>query len=196
MAIASGDLQSGEVGTRLAPLRVIVTQAGDPVEGVTVTWSTTGGTVAPASTVTANGGFASVNWDLPQRAGTYTSQAAATDVANSPVTFLATAIAGPPAVLVKGEGDGQSGPVNTILPTDLQIAIEDAFGNGIAGLNVNWIVTAGTATITPASPQTDANGISSAQILLGPTPGPVTITATPSVVIQGAPATFDLTATP
>ena len=72
------------------------------------------------------------------------------DATNSPVTFTATARTGSPAVLVKGEGDGQFGPVNTVLPTDLQVAIEDAFGNGVAGLNVNWFVTAGAATVTPA----------------------------------------------
>jgi hypothetical protein len=177
-------------------LRVIVTQAGNPVEGIAVTWSATGGMVTPTSTVTANGGVASTNWDLPRGDGTYTARASATDVDNSPVTFTAAAVTGPPAVLVKGEGDGQSEPVNTVLPTDLQVAIEDAFGNGIAGLNVNWHVTAGTATVTPGSLQTDALGISSAQIQLGPTPGPITITATPGVVVQGAPATFNLTATP
>ncbi|NNG16690.1 MAG: Ig-like domain-containing protein [Gemmatimonadales bacterium] len=196
MAIASGDLQSDQVGSRLAPLRVIVTQAGAPVEGITVTWSATGGTVAPASTVTANGGFASVNWDLPQMAGTFLARASATEASNSPVTFTATAMPGPPATLIKGEGDGQSGPVNTILPTELEVKVVDAFGNPLEGLAVNWFVTTGTATLTPDQDQTDASGQATTEVQLGATPGVVTVTATPGVVVQGAPATFNLTATP
>ena len=196
IAILSGDHQSEEVTSRLAPLRVITMRAGDPVEGITVTWSTTGGMVTPASTVTANGGIASTNWDLPQAAASYTAQASATEATNSPVTFTATAIPGPPAVLIKGEGDGQSGQVNTILATELQVKVLDAFGNPSEGLSVNWFVTAGTATLTPDQDQTDATGLATTQVQLGATPGAVMVTATPGVVVQGAPATFNLTATP
>ena len=177
-------------------MRVVLTQAGNPVEGVTVTWSTTGGMVTPASAVTANGGIASTNWDLPQGAGTYTAQASATDVTGSPVTFTATALTGPPAVLRKGEGDGQTGQVNTILPLELEVSIEDAFGNPVVGLRITWTVTVGTATLTPAQSETDAGGRATIQVQLGATPGAVTVTATPGVVVQGAPATFNLTATP
>ncbi len=196
IAVFTGNNQMDEVAARLAPLRIIATRGGEPEEDVTVTWSASGGTVTPTATVTANDGIASTTWDLPSAAGTYTVTASAADADNSPVTFTATAIPGPPATMTKGEGDGQSGPVNTTLPTNLQVAVEDAFRNPVAGLTITWTVTGGAATVTPITPQTDANGISAAQVQLGANPGPVTISATASVVLQGAPAVFDLTATP
>jgi len=196
IAVFIGNNQMEEVTTRLAPLRIIATRLGNPEEDVTVTWSATGGTLNPTSTVTANGGIASTTWDLPSTAGTYTVQASATEATNSPVTFSAIALAGPPVAMITGEGGGQSGPVNTTLPTNLQVAVEDAYRNPLAGLTITWSVASGTATVTPLAPQTDANGVASAQVQLGPTPGPITVTATASVVLQGAPATFDLTATP
>lgn len=196
IAVLSGDLQSEVVTMRLAPLRVAVTRAGDPVEGVTVTWSATGGTVTPTSTVTANGGIASTNWDLPQTAGGYVARASAPDATNSPVTFSATARPGPPALFVRREGDGQSGRVNTILPLELEVSIEDAFSNPVEGQRVNWVVTQGTATLTPDQSQTDAGGLAKTQVQLGATPGAVTVTSAPDVVVPGAPVTFNLTATP
>ncbi len=196
IAVFTGNNQMEQVTTRLAPIRVIATRLGNPEEDVAVTWSATGGTVNPTSTVTANGGIASTTWDLPSVAGTYTVQASAAEASNSPVTFSATALPGPPTAMTKGEGDGQSGPVNTTLPTNLQVAVEDAYRNPLAGLTITWSVTSGAATVTPITPQTDANGISAAQVLLGATPGPITVMASASVVLQGAPAVFDLTATP
>lgn len=196
IAVLSGDLQSSQVASRLAPLRVVATQAGNPVEGVTVTWSATGGTVTPASTLTGNDGSASTNWDLPQTSGSYTADAFAADATNSPVMFTATATSGPPASFVRREGDGQSGQVNTILPLGLEVSIGDAFGNPVEGQRVNWVVTSGSATLIPGQSQSDAGGIATTQVQLGPTPGAITVSAAPTIVIQGAPVTFNLTATP
>jgi uncharacterized protein YfaS (alpha-2-macroglobulin family) len=152
--------------------------------------------VNPTSTVTANGGIASTTWDLPSTAGTYTVQVSAAEASNSPVTFTATATSGPPASFVRREGDGQSGQVNTILPLELEVSIDDALGNPVEGQRVNWVVTSGSATLTPSQSLSDAGGIATTQVQLGPTPGAITVSATPTIVIQGAPVTFNLTATP
>ena len=66
-----GDNQTGHVGEPLAnPLVVLVTdESGNPVEGVSVTWSAQGGTVAPATTTTGSNGRASVQWTLGSTVG-------------------------------------------------------------------------------------------------------------------------------
>lgn len=90
----NGDGQTGPVGEALPdPLRVVVTdEAGDPVNGVTVNWSTTnGGSFDEASSVTDLDGIASTIWTLGGTSGGQLAQAAVNGAANSPVSFSATA---------------------------------------------------------------------------------------------------------
>ena len=73
-------------------------------------------------------------------------------------------------------GDNQSGPPNTALPGDLEVAVTDN-GSSANGVTVNWAVTLGTATLSnPTS--VVSGGIASINVNLGATPGPVTVTAT------------------
>ena len=73
-------------------------------------------------------------------------------------------------------GDNQSGPPNTALPGDLEVAVTDN-GSSANGVTVNWAVTSGTAMLSnPTS--VVSGGIASINVNLGATPGPVTVTAT------------------
>jgi hypothetical protein len=93
-AIAGGD-QTGVVGATLgAPLSVkVTTEAGDPVEGVTVDWTAAnGGNVsAPTSTTNAQG-IAQVLRTLGPTPGPYATQAEAAGLSGSPILFQATAM--------------------------------------------------------------------------------------------------------
>src|SRR5439155_754603 len=101
MSAAGGDGQTGSVGTTLpTPLSVRVADLfGNPVAGVTVTWTPASGSgsVNPTTSTTNTNGIATTTWTLGTRAGTQTTQATA---AGSPVTFTATATPGPPTQLV------------------------------------------------------------------------------------------------
>ncbi|MBA3760328.1 MAG: DUF1929 domain-containing protein [Gemmatimonadales bacterium] len=90
----SGDPQTGRVGTLLgAPLVVSVTSAeGAPVQGVTITWTVTGGgSVSETSTQTGANGQTSVTRTLGGTVGQQTSIAIGVDLTGSPVTFTHTA---------------------------------------------------------------------------------------------------------
>ncbi|HEX2249822.1 MAG TPA: Ig-like domain-containing protein, partial [Gemmatimonadales bacterium] len=90
----SGDLQTGRVGAVLgAPLVVKVTDAlGGAVQGVAITWSTTGGgSLSATSTQTDANGEASVTRTLGGTIGQQTTLATADDLAGSPATFTHTA---------------------------------------------------------------------------------------------------------
>jgi hypothetical protein len=93
-AIAGGD-QTGVVGATLgAPLSVkVTTEAGDPVERVTVNWTAAnGGTVsAPTSTTNAQG-IAQVLRTLGPTPGPYATQAEVAGLSGSPILFHATAM--------------------------------------------------------------------------------------------------------
>lgn len=79
--------ETGSAGTPLpVPFSIeVVDLFGNPIAGVTVTWSTTGGTLSALTSVTDAAGMASV--DLTPGSGTQTVTANVPDV--SPTTFLA-----------------------------------------------------------------------------------------------------------
>lgn len=97
------------------------------------------------------------------------------------------------ALLVGGCGDG-SGPGNNT-PASLQVVAGDtlrgdagdsivvivkvvnASGGAVTGATVSWSVTSGDAIVAPASSTSDALGRASTTVVLGPTPGPLSVTA-------------------
>jgi plastocyanin len=187
----SGDAQNGSVGQPLgSPLQVLVTESGAPSAGTTVTWSTgvAGGSVVPAGVTDANG-IASATWTLGNAAGSQTASAALTGASGSPVTFTATAAPGAPAALAKAGGDQQIGNVNTPLGDLLQAKVADQFGNGVPNIDVSWEAVGATVSAPVVSSGT--TGLSQVQVTLGPTAGPVTVTAAAGGL---APITFDATA--
>ena len=97
----SGDLQSARAGTTLPlPIAVQVTDRyGNRKSGVTVDWSASpgSGSTAVASSVTDSNGFASTTWTIGSIVGASNQSATATvaGLTGSPVTFTASATAGP-----------------------------------------------------------------------------------------------------
>ncbi|HSE47438.1 MAG TPA: hypothetical protein VLA89_19240, partial [Gemmatimonadales bacterium] len=95
----SGDAQTATVGEQLTlPLRVILTNNGTAVQGTTVNWATTSGTIDATSTTDVDG-VATATWTLGNTAGPVTATASVTDATGSPVTFTATADPDAPAEL-------------------------------------------------------------------------------------------------
>jgi plastocyanin len=89
----SGDGQVADANTTLPnPFRIVITKAGAPVSGKTVTWQVTagGGTVNPTTATTGNDGIASTVATLGTTQLTVT--ASADGVTGSPVTFGAAVI--------------------------------------------------------------------------------------------------------
>ena len=174
LAAVSGDGQTGAVGTELPdPLVVEVTDAfGNPIEGVTVTWTATGGgTVSAPSTVTDGEGRTSVTRTLGPTSGPQTTLASSEGLAGSPVVFNHTAVAGSAAGVGIVSGNEQVAPPGTTLPEPLVVQVVDEDGNPVIGATVNWVETGGDGTLDPTSGSTDANGQASTTWTLGPTTG-------------------------
>jgi plastocyanin len=192
---ASGDAQSAIVGQVLRlPLQVVVTTDGVPSPAITVNWATAaaGGAVSPTATDTDANGIASTTWTLGTTAGAQTATATVTGATGSPVTFSATAAAGPAAGLVELDGNAQTGEINTVLPDPVQAQVTDEFGNAVGGVAVSWAATG--AAVSAPTVLSDAAGISQVTVTLGGTPGSITITAA-SDGLEGSPVTFTATAT-
>lgn len=99
VAIAAGDGQTATAGTAVAipPAVIARDSSGNPVAGVSVTFTVRsgGGAVMPAAPVTTDsaGIAAATSWTLGASSGVDSLQATASGLAGSPLTFTATATA-------------------------------------------------------------------------------------------------------
>jgi plastocyanin len=98
LAKLSGDNQTGEVGAQLgSPVQAKVSdQFGNGVQGVNVGWAATGASVSAATIASGASGASAVNVTLGGTAGPVTITATADQLAGSPLTFNATAVAPAP----------------------------------------------------------------------------------------------------
>jgi invasin-like protein/filamin/ABP280 repeat protein/Big-like domain-containing protein len=150
LAVAGGNNQNGTIGEPLLDsLAVRVTDRfGDPVPGVTVTWSAEGGSVDPATSVTSADGFARTQRVLGATVGTYVTRAEITGVEDppEPVIFTNTAVAARLGFVVEPPATAISGA-----PLDPQpvIQLQDAAGDPIAreGIVVTVQISAGGGSL-------------------------------------------------
>lgn len=191
-ATGSGDQQADTVGQSLpAPLVVLVTRDGQPAAGEAIAWSTAAGSVSPTAGTTDANGLAATGWTLPTTTGTKTATAALSGATGSPVTFSATALAGPPVVLLKLSGDLQANDVGLPLAQPLTVRVLDQFNNGVTGFPVQWQVLQGSAQLSATTTPTVA-GTAQVMVTLGSSAGPVTIEAS-GAVPSGSPVSFAAT---
>jgi subtilisin family serine protease len=132
--------------------------------------------VLDAAAATNSQGIAAASgWILGTAPGTNTLTATVGSL--PPVTFTATATAGPPAKLALVAGDAQQGDVGQPLASALVARVGDAFGNPLPNVNVSFAVSAGSGTLSSSSVNTDAQGRASTLLTLSAA-GVTTVTAT------------------
>ncbi len=159
-AAPTGDNQTGQVQNALLnALRVVVLDDGNPKAGAAVNWVGTGtnGSFNPAFGATDADGIASTVWTLPEEAGAQTGSATVTGAAGSPVSFSAVGRPGAPAAIQLVSGNAQAGGVGTIADEQLKVEVVDQYGNGVSGVQVDWIITSGFPII-PSVSTTGTNG--------------------------------------
>lgn len=178
-AISSTSL-TGTVGAEVQPAPAVrVTDEQDrPLAGVAVTFKVVsgGGGVSGGTVTTADDGSASVQtWTLGSTAGTQTL--AATTGGEAEVVFTALATAGPMAQLTAASGNNQLTGVGKALEQPLVVVAADAFGNPVAGIQVEFAVTSGGGSIAAGAVVTDATGTAEGQWTLGVEAGVQHVTA-------------------
>lgn len=198
LTIVSGNAQTAPVKSALADSLVVkVTDVlGNPVSGVQVDWTVTGGgTVSPSSVPTDASGLAATERVLGTIAGPQGAQASSAGL--TPVAFTHTAIAANPTNLVLISGNAQTGAAGQALPESLVVRLQDSNGNGVGGQAITWLVSTGGGSVSPVNAQTSASGLAKTEWTLGTSTGnnvanavfsglpPVQFTATAGA---GAPA--------
>ncbi|MFT3807597.1 autotransporter domain-containing protein [Arenimonas sp.] len=178
LAKVSGDGQSGATGGPASlPLVVRADNDDRPASGEAITWTASGGaTLSATSTSTDSSGLSQVSiTNLGPGPGPVTVTARRTDSPDM-VSFTVTVLN---KTLVIVSGNGQSAPINTQVPAPL--VVEARLGpSPQSGIGIIWNIVSGDATIDSVSNggNTNGSGQSSAVIDLGPTPGPVVVSAT------------------
>jgi len=194
LVLILGGGQSDTVGSLLTtPLEVEARAAdGVGVAGVAVRFkaSAGGGSVADSVVVTDAAGRARTTATLGGAIGTQSFQATVSGLVGSPVTFNATALAGPPVQLLAVQGDAQLAVVNALLPISPRVQVKDAGGNPVAGVAITFTVASGGGTRTGGSQVSDSGGFATVG---GWTLG--TLAGTNSLTAAGAGLTRTYTAT-
>jgi hypothetical protein len=216
-ALVSGDQQTAPAGSALSAPLVVQTLdgQGNPVAGVVVVWSVTGGgSVNPARAVTESDGRASTQRTLGPTAGTQTTVADAGDLPGSPITFRATATTGSAGQLAITTQPPASAVIGVVFSTQPQVQLRDNLGNSVAqaGIAVTAAIASGPAGGTlggQLTRATDAAGLATfTDLALGGATGTYTlrfsgvnlasVVSIPVAVSTGAPSASrsSLTAVP
>lgn len=211
VAASAGSSQTVPAGTAVPvrPAVVVRDAGGTPVAGARVAFVVTagGGSVTGSNATTGTDGIATVgSWTLGNSAGSNTLVATvdATGVSGNPVTFTATAVAGPASAdrSSLSAAPGSIAASQGSVTSTITIVVRDAGGIPLAGQAVSLAATGSGVTLTQPGP-TNASGTTSGKLsatVAGPhvvtaqtggvTLGTVTVTVTP-----GAPSPARTTVT-
>ena len=154
LTVVSGSGQTGVVGTLLGSTLTVrvIDDLGDPVAGFSISWSVAsgGGSVSQASSSTAANGQATTDWTLGGTAGAQTVTASGGGFST---TFTATGEPGEAAQIAVTAATSTLDALGAT--TQLSGAVQDAFGNPLAG-DVTW-ASADEAVVT-----VDGSGVATA----------------------------------
>jgi adhesin/invasin len=194
LVLVAGGGQTDTVGSPLATPLAVEARAADGlgVGGVTVRFRalTGGGAVADSLVVTDPAGRASTVATLGGGLGSQSFEASVSGLTGSPVTFNATALAGPPTQLLAAAGDAQVATVATPVVTRPAVVLKDAGGNPVAGASVTFTIASGGGGLTGGTQITDASGLATVGgWTLGTLAGPNTLTASAAGLTRAFTAT-------
>src|SRR5450830_1046693 len=151
-------------------IRVQVTDASsNPKSGVSVAFAVTagGGSVTPATVITDANGKAAAKFMTGTTVGTNTATATVTGL--TAVTFSTASIAGPANSIVKIGTDPTSVVAGVSFSDSIRVQVTDGSSNPKSGVSVDFAVTAGGGSVTPATVITDANGKTATKFITGTT---------------------------
>ncbi len=200
LSLVSGGSQTAPAGTTV-PLPIVGKVAaadGIGVGGITVSFAAAhGGTVTPASAVSAANGQVSASWKLGSAAGAQSVTLTAAGLSGSPITVNATALAVVATKLVLTTAP-VSGLAGSVVPA-VAVTAQDALGNTVStfagdvsvaiGANPGGSTLGGTTTVTAV------NGVATFSNLSLNRPGTgYTFLFSSSTLSSVASAAFNITA--
>ena len=190
LSVVSGGQQTGTVATTL-PLPLVFKAkdaVGNVVPGASVSFTdNNGGTFSPNPAITGSNGQATTTYTLPTVAK---SLAATASVGSVSVNASEKSVPGPPAQIIKIQGDNQTAHKNNKLPKMLIVALVDQYNNGISGLTVTFTDNGAGGLFTNPNPVTNSSGQASTGYT---TPGQLVTVTIDALYGTLPPAVFTVT---
>jgi adhesin/invasin len=204
LALAVAPPAAAVAGVPLSPQPVLQLQDADgndvAREGVAVTAqiSSGDGTLVGTTTVTSDATGLVTFTDLAVAGSPGTRTLSFTADGFAPATAAVAVGVGAPAAIEAAADDAQSARVATAVAVPPAVLVRDANDNPLAGIPVTFRVTGGGGKLTGATPVTGADGIATVGgWTLGQKSGANAVAATLSGLnVSGSPVTFGATATP
>jgi hypothetical protein len=196
LEVVSGNGQTGAPGSTLTSPFVVeaLDQAGQPVQGATVTFTGPSGSSVTPSVTTSNAlGEVTVTATLSMTSG---AQIFTAKTGNVSVTLTATATTTAPTLSMNIiAGNNQSGPPGGTLNFLMIRVTNISTHQAVPGVTIMWSATNG-GTIVNAQTTTDSTGAASTSVKLSSQPGPESVIATASATspVLNSPLTFSVTA--
>lgn len=169
LQVVSGDAQAAPVAGPLPRDLVVraVDTLGAPIPGEKLAWRADSGTI-DGDTATDAQGYARATWTLGTVSGGFRAWVSSRSARGVETVFRVTAQPGPVARVRLTAGDEQSVAEGNTLPDSLAIRVQDAHGNPVPGVRVEWKVTRGGGSVrAPTPPVTDARGAAAAAWQVG-----------------------------
>jgi hypothetical protein len=154
-------VQGGSVGDTVGPILLQVNDRfGNPVREAPLQWWSPkgGGRLLPEQPRTGPDGRLEAWWILGALRGRQRLEMIAPP-ASQPVTLEVEATAGPPAILLAVEGEGQMAPGGSPVPAPPAVRLTDGLGNPLTGELVEFEVISGGGEISGTPTLTGENGI-------------------------------------
>ncbi|MEX2529748.1 MAG: hypothetical protein WD960_03160 [Gemmatimonadota bacterium] len=154
-------VQGGTVGDTVGPILLEVRDRfGNPVQETTLQWWSPagGGALHPEEPRTGTDGRVEAWWILGARRGPQRLEMIAPP-ATQTITLEVEAAAGPPAILVVVEGEGQMAPGGSPVPEPPAVRLTDGQRNPLAGELVDFEVISGMGRISGSPALTGEDGI-------------------------------------
>ncbi len=189
LAVNAGNNQSGQVSTTLpTALAVLATSGGNPVQGISVTFSDggKGGTFGTPTAITGSNGIASSTYTLPSTVQTVNITASATGYSTANFTETATPAV---ATITVVSGGKQVGVVGSVLPLPITVKAKNSAGVIVVGAPITFAMGTLNGSFSPNPAITGSNGQATTTVALPTSAKIFTVTATDS------PATVNITET-
>lgn len=204
LTFSAGNFQTAPAGTgvAIAPAVLVTDAAGNPAVNVPVSFEVAsgGGSIVAGTGVTNALGIASLaGWTLGPVVGINTITVTSPAIPTASLTFTATGVLGPAALLTIVAGTPQTATVGAATAIAPSAKLTDAFGNPVAGVVVTFAPASGGGVVTGGAATTNTQGIATVGTwTLGLLPGANTLTASrtgvPTVTFEATGIDFPVTA--
>jgi hypothetical protein len=156
---------------------MVLDKSGHIMQDVIVNFVVTAGaaSLSPTSAPTDSTGEAKTMVTLGSPLGATTIDAQV--VGLPPVEFTVVGT-GTPSELATTAGNHQQGLPGATLPRPLTVEVDDSLGDPVAGVAITFQVLAGGGSLSTGSATTDAHGLATTSLTLGPAPGTNKVAAT------------------